>query len=88
MTSFTPRAFMEILVERCPSYAEELPDCPLAALRVEPDVATRKQRLAAMTDGEIEGFLQLHLWCVQRACGGQGGRFDGPVRYMAATDGH
>jgi rubredoxin len=62
---------MEILVESCPSYGEQLPDCPLASLRLDPDVAQRKERVAAMTDEEVERFIERHLSCVCRVCGTQ-----------------
>lgn len=62
---------MTILVEGCPSYAEQLSDCPLASLRLDPDVAMRKERVVAMTDEEVEEFLQRHLYCVYCVCGAQ-----------------
>ena len=64
---------MEILVERCPSYAQQLPDCPLAPLHLGPDVAKRKERVAAMTDQEVEEYVQRHLSCVNRVCGAEEG---------------
>jgi len=70
MSSLSARQFMEMLVEQCPCYDQPLPDCPLSALRAEPEVAVRKERLAAMSEPEVEEIYQRHLACVRRVCGG------------------
>ena len=86
MSSFTPRQFLTILAERCPSYTEQLSDCPLASLRFDPDVALRKERIVAMTDEEVDELLQRHLSCVSCACGTQEGIFRHQARRTAGIN--
>lgn len=69
MSTLSPRQFIEILVEKCPSYNEALPTCPLAKLRSEPDVLKRKENVAALGDEEIDELLRQHLLCVCGVCG-------------------
>ena len=69
MSSLTPRQFVEILVEKCPSYGEAPPSCPLSRLRSEPDILKRKENVAAMNDEEVEELYRQHLQCVCRVCG-------------------
>lgn len=65
----TPRQFVEMLVEECPSYDEAREDCPLASFRSEPNIAKRRERLATMSDDEVDQLYQQHLSCVCRVCG-------------------
>jgi hypothetical protein len=69
MNTLTPRQFIEILVEKCPSYDEPLPSCPLARLRAEPDVLKRKENVAALGEEEIDELFRQHLLCVCGVCG-------------------
>ncbi len=69
MNPLTSRQFIEIMVEKCPSYSDALPSCPLARLRSEPDVLKRKENLAAMSDEEFDELYWQHLQCVCRVCG-------------------
>lgn len=70
MGTLSPRQYMEILVEKCPSYQEALPSCVIAELRKEPDVNQRRKNLAAMSDDAIEELYRRHLLCICRVVEG------------------
>lgn len=65
------REFIGNILDKCPSYATHLPDCPLASLRAEPDIKTQKEKLAALSDDEIDDLVRKHFLCVCRkeGCG-------------------
>lgn len=66
----TPRAFLAIVLERCPGYREPLPNCPLAELRgKEIDPAQRKLRLDALTDQDVDENIRRHFLCLCRKNG-------------------
>lgn len=69
MGCLSPRQFIEILVEKCPSYNEALPSCPLAKLRADPDVSKRRELVTSMDDEQIDELFRQHLLCVCGVCG-------------------
>jgi hypothetical protein len=69
MDALNPRLFIEFLVEKCRSHDSPQPSCPLASLRAEPSVSVRRERLAKMSNAEVDELFQGHIACVRKICG-------------------
>lgn len=59
----TPRESIKVLVEKCPVNTAPLPTCALGSIRAL-DCARRDQRIADLTDQEVETLVRQHLLCV------------------------
>ena len=64
-----PRDFLEVILERCPSYRAPLADCTLSQLRAGGDHELGRQRLSAMTEDELDTTIRNHFLCVCRKSG-------------------
>ncbi|HWB61489.1 MAG TPA: hypothetical protein VG733_18550 [Chthoniobacteraceae bacterium] len=70
MGSLSARQFIEILVEKCPSYDKALVSCALSKFREETNIQKRREMVTALNDAQIEELYRQHLECVNRVCGG------------------